>query len=64
MKITCRLMLLADGSVVNASVPLATGVADIKTVPEILVSRTAAANGLSGSNSIPASNRFPPADKN
>jgi hypothetical protein len=61
---TCRVHVTAHGPLLDASVPLSTGVAAIKLVPENPASGTAATNGLSGSSAIPATNNLAPSGKN
>ena len=61
---TCHVHLTAHGPLLDAAVPLSTGVADIKIIPEKPGSGTAAADKVSGSNARPATNRVAPAGNN
>jgi hypothetical protein len=61
---TCHVQVTAHGPLLDASVPLSTGVAEIKIVPANPASGIAATNGLSGSGAIPATNSFTPASPN
>ncbi len=61
---TGHVHVTAHGPLLDASVPLSTGVAEIKLVPENSASGTAATNGLSGSSASPATNNIAPPGKN
>jgi len=61
---TRHVRVTARGPLLDASVPLSTGVAEIKLVPGNPVSGTAATSGPSSSSAIPATNSFAPAGKN